>query len=268
MSNHTFYQPFCDLAGSVFLTLPSGLDLQQLFALMSENKQLIACQPNKIKTIFDNYDLNQVQSEFANCFTGSKITPYNSNFFKLDKNEIEDLLAQSPELNWSNYQNEFVIKPYSLDQKDVLINILVSSFAVNFDRDSVGKSIVTTNNLKRKYILENFDKHSSNPNLYTFVIYTKTGEVVGTFGLTIVGSEVQLSAVAGRFVETENRKSYKRTKKLPIISAAFVEIFANRENFKNIQCLTFSNSKPSVIQFYQELGFYNNTARKGFILEI
>jgi hypothetical protein len=267
MSSHAFYPPFCDLAGSIFLTLPSGLDLQNLSGLISDNQDLITNQPNKIKVIFDNYDLDMVQSEFENRFQGSKITPYNSNFFKLTKDEVKALLVKSPQLDWSNYQEEFEIKPYSLDQKNVLINILLNSFAVNFSRDSEGKSVISVNEIKSKYILENFEKHSGNPNLHTFIVYSKAGEVVGTFGLKVVGNEVQLSAVAGRFVDFEKYVDYKGAKKLPLISAAFVEVFANDQVFADIKTLTFSNSKPSVIQFYNDLGFDNNLSRKGFILD-
>jgi hypothetical protein len=267
MSSHTFYPPFCDLAGSIFLTLPSGLDLQNLSALISENKALITTQPNKLKVIFDNYDLDTVQSEFENRFQGAKITPYNSNFFKLTKDQVKALFFKSPQLDWTGYQGEFIIKPYSRDQKEILINILLNSFAVNFTRDEEGKSVITTNETKSKYILENFEKHSSNPNLHTFIVYSKAAEVVGTFGLTVVGGEVQLSAVAGRFVDFEKYVGYKGAKKLPLISAAFVEVFTNHEDFVDIKALTFSNSKPSVIQFYNDLRFDNNLERKGFIID-
>jgi hypothetical protein len=268
MSISTFHQPFCDLAGSIFLTMPSGLGLQNLSTLISENKDLISNQPNKLKVIFDNYNLNAVQSEFESRFLNCKITPYNSNFFKLTKTEVKGLLLKSPQLDWSGYKNEFAIKAYSTDQKEVLTNILLNSFAVNFARDGDGKSVITTNEIKQNYILENFETHSSNPNLHTFIIYSKAGEVVGTFGLTVVGDEVQLSAVAGRFLEFESYKGYKGAKKLPVISAAFVEVFANYCVFADIQTLTFSNSKSSVVQFYSELGFDFNRNRKGFIIDI
>jgi hypothetical protein len=268
MPTAIFHPPFCDLAGSIFLTLMPGLDLQNLSSLISENKYSISSQPNKLKVIFDNYDLDTVQSEFENRFPLSKITPYNSIFFKLTKDEVKGLLVKSSQLNWSNYQDEFEIKPYSPGQKDILINILLNSFAVNFGRNAEGKSIITNNETKQKYILENFDKHSSNPDLHTFIIYSRSGEVVGTFGLTVVGQEIQLSAVAGRFVDTQGAKGYKGAKKLPLISAAFVEVFVNHEGFVDIDTLTFSNSKPSVIQFYSDLGFDNNAERKGFIFEV
>jgi hypothetical protein len=267
MSYSIFHPPFCDLAGSIFLTLPSGLELSQLSVLLTQNQDSIIRQPNKLKVIFDNYDMDTVQSEFENHFLGSIITPYNSNFFKLTKSEVKKLISKSPQLDWNNYQSEFEIKSYSIDQKAVLLNILLNSFAVNFSRDKDGKSVITTNEAKQKYILENFEKHSNNPDLHTFIIYSKAGEVVGTFGLTVVGGEVQLSAVAGRFVDSNSFKGYKGAKKLPLISAAFVEIFANHKAFVDIETLTFSNSKPSVVRFYFDLGFDNNLDRKGFIVE-
>lgn len=268
MSANIFYPPFCDLAGSIFLTLPSGLDLQGVSSLISQNQESITDQPAKLKVIFDGYDLDIMQNQFYNHFSGSTITSYNSNFFKLTKDEVRALLSKSPQLDWNNYQDEFEIKPYTLDQKDILINILLNSFSVNFTRDDEGKSVTTNNEIKRKYILKNFEKHSNNLDLYTFIIYSKLGEVVGTFGLTMVGGELQLSAVAGRFVDFNHYKGYKGSKKLPLISAAFVEIFANQKIFKDIEALTFSNSKPSVIQFYSDLGFENNLERKGFIIEL
>jgi hypothetical protein len=268
MSYPIFYSPFCDLAGSIFLTLPSGLDLQSLSSAISQNQKAIITQPNKLKVIFDNYNLDTIESEFENHFLNCKITPYNSNFFKLTKSEVKALLVKSTQLDWQIYKSEFEIKPYSTDQKEFLLNILLNSFAVNFGRDINGKSVITINETKQKYILENFEKHSNNLDLHTFIIYSKIGEVVGTFGLTVVGQEAQLSSVAGRFVDSSEYKGYKGAKKLPLISAAFVEIFANHEIFVDIETLTFSNSKPSVIQFYSDLGFDNNIDRKGFIFEV
>jgi hypothetical protein len=264
----TFYPPFCDLAGSIFLTLPSDLDLQHLYFLISENQEIISNQPNKLKVIFDNYDLATIQSQLGNCFKGCKITPYNSNFFKLHKDNLSNLITKSSKLNWQNYENEFEIKPYSTDQKEILLNILLNSFAVNFTRDDSGKSVITSNKVKEKYILENFEKHIANSNLFTFIIYSKIGEIVGTFGLTLTGNEVQLSSVAGRFVDFSNFRIFVGEKKLPVISAAFVEMFKSHEPFVGLKTLTFSNSKLSVIKFYSELGFDNNDIRKGFILEI
>jgi hypothetical protein len=268
MYTSVFHPPFCDLAGSVFLTLPSGLDLQNLSAIISKNKEIITNQPNKLKIIFDRYYIGTVQSGFENYFLGCKISPYNSNFFKLTKDEVKALLVKSPALDWNSYISEFEIKAYSQDQKGILLNILLNSFAVNFTRDAEGKSVITSNNSKQKYILDNFEKHSTNPGLHTFVIYSKAGEVVGTFGLTIIGDEIQLSAVAGRFVDTEHTKGFEGAKKLPLISAAFVEVFAKHEIFAGIETMTFSNSKASVIQFYSDLGFGVNSKRKGFIFEI
>jgi hypothetical protein len=268
MPTTLFHPPFCDLAGSVFLTLPASLSLQNLSSSISDNKQSIACQPNKLKVIFDNYDIDTVQSEFENRFPACKITAYNSTFFKLSKDEVKALLTKSPQLNWENYKLEFAIKAYSSDQKQILLNILTNSFAVNFGRDDLGKSVITTNGIKKKYILDNFDSHIINPDLHSFIVYSKAREIVGTFGLTVVGDEVQLSAVAGRFVEFGSFKGYRGAKKLPLISAAFAEIFANHQAFAAIQTLTFSNSKQSVVQFYTDLGFDLNTSRKGFIVEI
>ena len=268
MSQNTFNPPFADLAGSIFLTLPSNLDLQELSNLIDYNKDILLKQLNKLKVIFDNYDLDSMQLLFVSYFEKAEITLYNSNFFKLTKSEIDKLILKSPQLDWDNYSSEFKIKPYSLDQKEILLNILINSFAVNFSRNIEGKSVITPNLNKQRYILDNFEKHCSNEDLQTFLVYAKSGEVVGTFGLNIIGGEVQLSAVAGRFVDFGNYIGYKGARKLPLISAAFVQIFKTHFTFIDCNKLTFSNSKPSVIEFYSNLGFENNLERKGFILSL
>lgn len=258
--------PFADLAGSIFLTLPSGLHILQLKTLIQNNLEVIYQRKNKIKVIFDNYNLEDIKSIFDDI-PSLDIGDYNSHFFKLTKDEIVGLKIKSPQLDWQNYSNEFIIKKYHSNQKEILLNILLNSFAVNFSKDKTGKSIITTNKIKQKYILENFGRNSQNSDLNTFIIYSKLGEIVGTFGLTVVGNEVQLTAVAGRFEEFKNFKPYSEAKKLPLISAAFVETFGSSSTFELYNNLTFSNSKASVIKFYSDLGFKDNTYRKGFIID-
>ncbi len=261
-----FKPPFADLAGSIFFTLPPNLALHELSNLISQSKDKLLQQPTKLKVIFDNYDPQLIYSEFVQIFGKGKIVEYNSNFFKLNKADIVELLTKNPQLNWQNYSDEFVIKEYTPNQKNILINLLLNSFAVNFCRDIEGKSFVTSNPSKQRYIFENFEKHSQNQDLKIFLVYARSGEVVGTFGLNTFGDEVQLSAVAGRFVDFENHTGYKGAKKLPVISAAFVHTFNTLSSFCKFGSLAFSNSKPSVIEFYSNLGFKNNLERKGFIL--
>jgi hypothetical protein len=268
MSKIPFYKPFADLAGSIYLTLPANLQTQQIYELVSHNKAIIFDQPNKVKVIFDNYITDEVENIFGLVDDNLIFTPYNSHFFILSRSEIKKTLAKSAILDWQYYSKDFFIDIYNPRDKAILVNILDNSFAVVFGKSDKGLTTVSNHEIKQRYILDNFDKHIANLDLKTFIIRSKIGQIVGTFGLTVVGAEVQLSAVAGRFVDSGDIKSYTGDKKLPIISAAFVEIFASQIDFAKYDKLTFSNSKPTVIKFYSELGFEDNLVRNGFLFQV
>jgi hypothetical protein len=268
MTNNQFHPPFRDLAGSIFLTLPSGLHRSQLTALIAENTGEIYNQPKSIKVIYDDYNKTEVESALDGALPEVTLSPYSTTFFCVTKTEINNLVSQYNDLNWGSYRDDFVIDLYAPEDKEILMNLLLNSFAVNFGKDADGKTTISVNEAKQKYILENFDENIVNPDMKTFIIRTNNGEIVGSFSLTTIAGEVQLSAVAGRFVDSGNYRAYQGGKKLPLLSAAFVETFEHDENYSEVETLSFSNSKPSVIKFYSDLGFDINTRRKGVRIEL
>jgi hypothetical protein len=268
MQNTSFYQPFRDLAGSIFLTLPSGLHRSQLTTVIAKNSDDIINQPKNIKIIYDDYDKTEIESVLLGALPDVTLTEYATTFFCVTKTEINNLVSQYSDLNWASYRDEFMIEMYELEDKDVLINLLLNSFAVNFTKDIEGKTSITTNDVKQRYILENFDINIANPDMKTFIVRSNNGKIVGSFSLTQIAGEVQLSAVAGRFVDSVKEKAYLGGKKLPLLSSAFVEVFEHDENYSEIETLSFSNSKSSVVKFYSDLGFDINTKRKGIMVEL
>jgi hypothetical protein len=268
MTSNQFHPPFRDLAGSIFLTLPSGLHRSQLTALIAENTGEIYTQPKNIKVIYDDYNKTEVESSLDVALPEVTLSPYSTTFFCVTKAEINNLVSQYNDLNWGSYRDDFTIDTYEVEDKEVLLNLLLNSFAVNFGKDSEGKTVISINEAKQKYILENFDINIANPDMKTFIIRSNSGEIVGSFSLTMIAGEVQLSAVAGRFLDSGNYHGYQGGKKLPLLSAAFVETFEHDENYSEIVTLSFSNSKASVIKFYADLGFDINTRRKGVMIEL
>jgi hypothetical protein len=268
MTDTQFHKPFRDLAGSIFLTLPSDLHRSQLTGLISENSQDILNQPKNIKVIYDDYAKTEVEGALVAALQDITLSPYSTTFFCVTKTEINNLVSQYNDLNWGSYRDDFTIEAYEPENKEVLMNLLLNSFAVNFNKNTEGKTIISINEEKQKYIQENFDANISNQDMKTFIIRASNGEIVGSFSLTIIAGEVQLSAVAGRFVDFGSHQAYQGGKKLPLLSAAFVETFEHDENYSEIETLSFSNSKPSVIKFYSDLGFEINPRRNGVMVEL
>jgi hypothetical protein len=268
MQNTLFHLTFRDLAGSIFLTLPQELHRSQLTALIAENSYEILDQPKNIKVIYDNYEESEVANALLTALPDVSLSPYSTTFFHLTKTEINNLVSQYNDLNWASYHDDFEINLYEDEDKKTLINLLLNSFAVNFAKDEKSKTIITDNESKQKYILNNFDTNIANPDMRTYIIRSKIGEIVGSFSLTRIAGEVQLSSVAGRFLDSGSQVAYSGGKKLPLLSAAFVEIFEHDENYSDMETLSFSNSKSSVIKFYLDLGFDINTNRKGIMIEL
>jgi hypothetical protein len=268
MHNTIFHSPFRDLAGSIFLTLSPELHRSQLTALIAENINQILDQPKNIKVIYDNYQEIDVMNSLETALPDVALSPYSTTFFYVTKTEINNLVSRYNDLNWASYRDDFDIDLYESEDKEIFINLLLNSFAVNFGKDESGKTVVTINESKQKYILDNFDINIANPDMQTYIIRSKVGEIVGSFSLTRIAGEVQLSAVAGRFVDSGSQIAYSGGKKLPLLSAAFVEVFEHNENYSDLETLSFSNSKPSVIKFYSDLGFDINTSRKGVMIEL
>ena len=76
-------------------------------------------------------------------------------------------------------------------------------------------------------------------------------EFIGAFSFLEIESEVQLHYTAGK---TTLLNDYKG-KKLPILTAAMLDILVNSPNYKQVKKLTFSNKDQIVSKAYESVGF-------------
>ena len=76
-------------------------------------------------------------------------------------------------------------------------------------------------------------------------------EFIGAFSFLEIESEVQLHYTAGK---TTLPNDYKG-KKLPILTAAMLDILVNSPNYKQVKKLTFSNKDQIVSKAYESVGF-------------
>lgn len=280
-------QPFYDLAGSSFLTLPSNLSLINLRQVLINSKDLILARNitsnNKIKVIFDNYNLQDINNILTEVFVNNQILSYSTNFFKVNKQIQQQFspnqslksnlnLNLKPELDWQNYCKAFITKTLGLtkqinkptnQQLDIIHNLLVNSFATTINQENNQNQHIK-NQTKANYINRYFTLDITNPNMKSFIVESKEGNIVGSYSLTIIDKEVQLSAVAGR---SSLDNSYKNGKKLPILSASIIYEFETNPFFAKCEDLTFSNSKKPVADFYNKLGIISNPNRQGLIIK-
>jgi hypothetical protein len=257
-------KPFYDIAGSSFLTLPTGLDFATLEQVLRESKMDILGRSSKIKVIFDDYGIDNVQEILERVFVECEIGPYNSHFFKIGRNNIEQFLNQNSQLDWSAYQANFVnLEDLGETEKSIIKDLLINSFAVKIVKEN-DQEITAFKQEKIDYINTYFEADIDNPNMLTFLVQDKMAQIVGCYSLTKVGNEAQLSAVAGR---TSLPNGYRGGKKLPILSASMIYEFSTSPFFEGCEFLTLSNSKTPVANFYHSLGIPDNRNRKGLSVE-
>lgn len=268
ITNMTLLHPFYDLAGSSFLTLPNNLDLTDLKNILIDSKAIILARNNKIKVIFDTYNITDIQSILGEVFVNKqinsknniKIESYNSNFFQIQKTQQSNILNLNTQLNWQNYESEFLteeISPQNIDQIAIIHNLLINSFGITTNQEKNQKKI--------DYINQNLGQDINNPDMLSFLVKDYSNNIVGCYSLTAIGIEAQLSAVAGRSTLTN---SYKNGKKLPVLSASMIHQFETHLHFKQYKNLTLSNSKQPVAKFYSDLGIPTHPTRQGLLINL
>jgi hypothetical protein len=254
-------QFFTDLAGSNFLNIPADLTQQEILTFLNDSKVFFG---SSVKVIFDNYDselISQALYSFADeSDLNVSVLPYNSNFFVFDRGECVSFLNGVSMADFEIIEANFGDK----SNLEIIKNLLVNSFAVKVNKDELGKTVFEDRPLRAKEILDNFDSTFLQSGLKTFLVKTKTNEIVGCYSLIQIGGEVQLSGVAGR---TTLPSSFQG-KKLSILCKAIVTSFLNQKNFESADFLTLSNSKAPVAQMYSDLGIPKNVIRKGLLVQI
>ncbi len=267
-------QPIFDLAGSVFLTIPSGLSLDRIVELINDLEANLLGQNTKIKVVFDAY----TSADITRCFEiiaqarelNITIEPYDSHFFSISRDEANSLV--NSDMRFWEFGQEFItfqVLPNS-DDYGVIKQLLIDSYGVYFQREP--KAIIPRPD-KIAFFENNLERLLADELINCFVVKSKVGEIVGTYCLSALSydnnskpwKEVQLTAVAGRYTGNNN---FTKTKKLPLICTSLVREFANNPIFADFDTLTLSNSKKPVAQMYTDYGFERNVHRQGIIVSV
>jgi hypothetical protein len=255
--------PFFDLAGSHFVTLPSGLNTTQTELFLSSKENLWNSNQTS-KLVFDNYEIDNIELIIDKIARDKKlhveIKDYNSNFFALTRKEAAQWLTKNP---FDGFEIEQITKNNKPDI-EIVKNLLISSFAVKISKNSDGQTIFEPKEERENLILNNFDNVFDQAGLFTYLLKSETGQIVGSYSLYNVENEVQLSAVAGR---TTLENGFKGKKLLPLCQA-MIWSFLNEPKFATLDSLTLSNSKAPVAQLYSDLGYSKNSNRKGLLIRI
>jgi hypothetical protein len=253
-------QLFTDLAGSQFLTIPSNLNKSEVLDIITKYKIIFQ---NKIKVIFDNSDPILIADSFMdpknNLSYDASISPYNSNFFILDKMQSTIWLDKNPFIGFKIKQILFENK----EEVELIKNLIINSFAIKITKGAQLQTIIEGDEIRAKSILAKFDQSFLQPSLKTFLVKSDLDEIVGCYSLIKIGNEVQLSGVAGR---TALENSYKG-KKLVVLCQAMISSFLTESEFGDVNYLTLSNSKKPVAQMYRDLDIPENHSRKGLLVE-
>jgi hypothetical protein len=264
MNQQKFIQSYTDLCGSVFLTLESGLNLEQV-KIAFESLHFETLSTAKLRILFDGYEPEDIQNLLETLAPNYSVNTYSTNFFHATRSDLEKKVFVGTDLDWELYRQSFLITEVTAKSHDhiaVLKDFLITSFATCQDKSKTefGK----TNTERRKEILDNFENNFSNLSQKTFCVSSKTGKIVGFFSLYNVFEEVQLAGVAG--LTTLDAFVFRDSPKLPILCAAIVNEFYTNEFFAFGKSLNFSNSKDVVAKKYSELGFETSNSRKGLFL--
>jgi hypothetical protein len=264
--SHQIYQ---DLSGGIFATVTSPEDIFNL-DFVTQVKTFLAI--DKVRILSDYYNsqevetaLNSLSKDPSSIIQNLKIIPYSTNFFAVQRKDLEHNIFASSELDWENYRQDFVVLKVEKENQQmmtILSNFLTTSFAVDHNKKS--PTFGQIKEQRKQSILSRLAENMNNKFMQTFLILTRSGELVGCFSLTNVLNECQLTGVTGLCTLPNNYSG----KKLGVLCGAIVNEYYTNEFFSAAESLTFSNSKKPVANLYSNLGFEKNKNRTGWILEI
>lgn len=214
----------------------------------------------KIKLIFDT----SIQKEVVRIVDIIQnklfiVSDYQTNFFQTNRLDGFDLLS-----NWEDvYKKDFEVFDLKVSGQyhDEAKNLLCNSFGVCV-RINNGVKEMVNDELRQSLILDNFENAISNESMYSFLIRSKEGEVVGLYSFYKFGDELHLCNVAGR---SSLANSYKKPK-IQIICSSLLDQFKSNSNFEVSNRLIFSSSKVPVAQMYLDLGFKKTSNRSGLVI--
>ena len=250
-----------DLAGSQFLTAKSIDPFDDIRPFLKSKFE----PSQKYRLLVDNFIDTDIAEWVVANFPKVAVQPYTTTFYRFLRETSQSFLTKFPVLDASLLATDFDcirIDEKDLESKNIIQNLIENSFGVSFKATENGTKEISANESKIQKLQSKFDTLWNQPKNHKYLVKTKTGEIVGTFTLTKVEFEVQLSAVAGR----SNLQNTFTGKKLPILCAFVVQQFLQEKDFAKCDILTFSNSKEPVAQMYSSLGFEENPERCGVIL--
>ncbi len=258
------YQIYQDLSGGIFATITAPKDIFNPDFVVQVRAFLAI---DKVRILSDYTNQQEIKDKINSTFlipnSTLQLNPYSTNFFAVQMKDLEHNIFTSSELDWEKYRQEFAvikIETNNSQMLSILSNFLTTSFAVDHNKKSLTFGQVKES--RKQSILDNLSINIHNKFIQTFLILTRSGDVVGCFSLANVLDECQLSNVAGLCTLPNNYSG----KKLGVLCSAIVNEYYTNEFFSAAKSLTFSNSKETVANLYSNLGFEKNKNRTGWIL--
>lgn len=189
----------------------------------------------KVKIIITLPDLRKsLHSDVQKDFN---LSTHPTTFFHLDLDSIPS------DLVWNKYRGSFNIVLVDGSNLDIFKNFITTSY--NKDLNKI-----------------NWEQVMSQDNLQNYLVQEKTTlEFVGSFSLGLAGDTIQLQSVAGR----SNKYTFEGGKKLPILTAASLEVAKSQGNLD--KDFIFTSSKEKLAKLYGELGFEVTTHYQTWVLE-
>ena len=243
---------------------------------------------------FNIYQTNFFQLETERIATKIDQNPtinwqnYNQNGFEY----CEVFCGKNGEQN-DKFDKQSEINNQNKENFEIAMNFFLTSFGSDFTRNLDGKLALIPDQKAQNEIQKLVIKALENPANKIFLVkkllknqtenqqnntlelekfpnkfepkfeQSKKFEVVGVFSFLKIGNEVQLHYTAGKTTLTNNFVG----KKLPILTAAMLDILKNSPNYQKTKKLTFSNKDESVSKAYESVGFELLQNRKCLLIK-
>ncbi|MEI6728017.1 MAG: hypothetical protein WCK98_00035 [bacterium] len=260
--NEVIAKKFITPEGSSYILFPAGYTgdfLKDLFYFKN-----ILLEKQTLRVLFDKDTFGQnILSALEQLSLDLNLTvntqDYKTNFFKINPARI-NIFSKGPQ-SWDNYSSAFdfhLIKAGELENLVILKDFMLSSFASQVVVENDRKVLVPIE-VKQQKVINGFELSISDKKIKNYLIFDTDKIPVAAFSLVYLENEIQLQSVAGR----SSFKTSTTVGKLSLVMSVVYKIITSLEQVKN---LTFTSSKPKVVQLYLNLGCTKSADRGGFVV--
>ncbi len=246
-----------------YLILQEGYSQEDLDKFLETKKSEIDKGVTKIRVIFnkseDKYNLKKSFSILSkNLNNQFEIKDYDTNFFKINKQRLNQVCTNFPLACWDTYESQFSYeKVVDNSQAELLKQIMVESFGNSYFMEE-GEIIIEPKPIKIQKIKEKIKLSLGDSKTHALIIKDKNKQIVGSLSLVNLGEDIQIHSVGGRYSQSKFQG-----KKLPVLVASGLEYW--RQNFSESKYCSLSSSKQKLAKAYQDLGFSFFEGRCGLI---